>query len=103
DHSSKDKNVTVVRAKNSTGKTTLAQSILWCFYGDDMVDLDLTDNLINKYEEQEAKETDKDEVQYSVEIEILDNDTVNYLKRTQIRFFPSLRKKREVVEFAYIE
>lgn len=103
DHSSKDKNVTVVRAKNSTGKTTLAQSILWCLYGDDMVDLDLTDQLINKYEEQEAKEYDKDEVQYSVEIEILDHDTVNYLKRTHVRFYPSLRKKREIIEFAYIE
>lgn len=103
DHSSKDKNVTVVRAKNSTGKTTLAQSILWCFYGDDMVDLDLTDQLLNKYEEQEAKEYDKNEVQYSVEIEILDHATVNYLKRTHVRFFPSLRKKKEIVEFAYIE
>lgn len=103
DHSDSKKNVTVVRAKNSTGKTTLAQSILWCFYGDEMVDLDLTNNLINKFEEIDAKENNKEEVQYSVEIEILDHDTVNYLKRTEIRFFPSLRKKKEIVEFAYIE
>lgn len=103
DHSSAEENVTVLRAKNSTGKTTLAQSILWCLYGDDMVDLDLTDQLINKIEEKEAKDAGEEEVQYSVEIEILDNDTVNYLKRTQVRFCPSLRKKKEIVEFAYIE
>lgn len=102
-HSDINRNVTVLRAKNSTGKTTLAQSILWCFYGDEMVDLDLTNQLINKYEEKEAKESGKDEVQYSVEIEILDHDTVNYLKRTEVRFYPSLRKKKEIVEFAYIE
>jgi len=29
-----DKNVTLVHAENGVGKTTLLNSILWCFYGE---------------------------------------------------------------------
>lgn len=43
-----DKNgVTVVRANNSIGKTTLMQSIKWVLFGNDALELDNKDELMN--------------------------------------------------------
>lgn len=96
-----NKNVTVIRAKNSTGKTTFAQAILWCLYGETMVDLDRKKEMVNKYALKEAIENDKDEVSYSVELEIIDHNRVSVLKRKQIQSTATLRKKAEFVQFSY--
>lgn len=67
------KNVSVIIAENSTGKTTLMQSIKWCLYGDEETELDNKLHLLNKYVQQTSnKEKENLSVQLVIEEEGID-------------------------------
>jgi DNA sulfur modification protein DndD len=42
-----EKNITLIHAENGVGKTTLLNSLLWCFYGDTTAKFEKRDDLIN--------------------------------------------------------
>jgi DNA sulfur modification protein DndD len=71
-----DKNITVVVGKNTSGKTTLLQSFLWCLYGKANFE---NDNLLNFKLMEDMKLGDKLEV--FVEISLLSEETEYIIKR----------------------
>src|SRR5699024_7740388 len=103
DLTEKDKNVTVIRARNSTGKTTLTQAIIWCLYGDEEIDLDLNERLINNIEREEAESEGRDELHFSVKLEIDEKGNSMSLVRKQIINARTERKKLEEIEYTYMK
>lgn len=79
----KNKNVTVILAENSTGKTTLMQSIKWCLYGDELTNLDNKKRLLNFY----IKNTsNKEKELISVEVKI-EEENVDYIIKREREVF----------------
>jgi len=74
----KDKNVTVVRGDNGTGKTTLLNAFYWCLYGDVMEPL-VIEKLLNELAEHKIAVGDTDDV--FVEIFIEDKGHEYIIKR----------------------
>ena len=65
---SKDENITLILGDNTSGKTTLLQSFLWCFYGEaNFKSKDALLNSIAAYEMIASGEDD--EVKVSIELE----------------------------------
>ncbi|PTK45440.1 hypothetical protein BUZ43_12090, partial [Staphylococcus haemolyticus] len=63
--------VTVIRANNSIGKTTLMQSIKWVLFGDSAIELDNKKELLNYSVLKEEKENYSSQSSFFVEISIL--------------------------------
>lgn len=74
----KDKNVTVILGKNTSGKTTLIEAFKWCLYDQTTYK---KGELINAEIESEMGLNSKEEV--FVEITLIHNDTEYIIKRTQ--------------------
>lgn len=94
----KNKNVTVIIAENSTGKTTLMQSIKWCLYGDDETDLDNKNRLLNQYV-QETSNLEKENLSVQVVIEEEGIDYTITREREVFRKSDRVSKERISVEF----
>ncbi|MFA6708696.1 MAG: AAA family ATPase [Fusobacterium sp.] len=84
----KEKNVTIVRANNGTGKTTLSQAFTWCLYGD--VSFALKD-LLNKDVSNNLKEDNNLEI-LKVEIELYHGKALYRIIRTK-EFFKNSNGK----------
>lgn len=101
DISDKEKNVTVIRATNSTGKTTLMQSIKWCLFGDSAVELQSGNKLINFEEREKAKSSYIDEIDYSVSLEIEEEGQLYKLVRRQYLHSSNSARKEQILNFEY--
>ncbi|TDM48530.1 hypothetical protein ETI08_05130 [Macrococcoides goetzii] len=78
-----EKNITVIRAANSTGKTTFMQAIKWCLFGESAIELDKQSDLINYTELRECRIADIKETYYRVVMEIIENGSTVKINRTQ--------------------
>lgn len=94
----KERNVSVVLAENSTGKTTLMQSIKWCLYGEEETKLDNLSQLLNFDTLKNSIEDTEDVI---VELKILANDTEYIIKRSQTNHVPSNKKANEIISITY--
>ncbi|WP_414043955.1 AAA family ATPase [Macrococcus sp. EM39E] len=83
DTSDKEKNITVIRAANSTGKTTFMQAIKWCLFGESAIELDKQSDLINYNELRECRIADIKDTYYRVVMEIIENGSTVKINRTQ--------------------
>lgn len=92
------KNVNVILAENSTGKTTLMQSIKWCLYGDAETDLDNLNELAN-YGVINNSLNDREEVW--VELVIKESNVMYNIRRTKEFFVASQRKASEDIKLEY--
>lgn len=87
-----NKNVTVILAENSIGKTTLTQSIKWCLYGEEETDLENKSNMLN----QSVKDTSMREKElYWVEVNIVEENTVYNIRREKEVFTRNNRAASE--------
>lgn len=87
-----NKNVTVILAENSIGKTTLTQSIKWCLYGEEETDLENKNNMLN----QSVKDTSMREKElYWVEVNIVEENTVYNIRREKEVFTRNNRAASE--------
>ena len=87
-----NKNVTVILAENSIGKTTLTQSIKWCLYGAEETDLENKSNMLN----QSVKDTSMREKElYWVEVNIVEENTVYNIRREKEVFTRNNRAASE--------
>jgi DNA sulfur modification protein DndD len=87
-----NKNVTVILAENSIGKTTLTQSIKWCLYGEEETDLENKSNMLN----QSVKDTSMREKElYWVEVDIVEENTVYNIRREKEVFTRNNRAASE--------
>jgi DNA sulfur modification protein DndD len=75
-----DKNVTLCLAKNNGGKTTLAQSIVWCLYG--VLNLKEPDEILNKEIKLAMKEGESRTV--AVTLELLHRGEKYIIRREQV-------------------
>ncbi|MBZ4662716.1 MAG: uncharacterized protein JG776_398 [Caloramator sp.] len=75
-----DKNVTILRGENGTGKTTLLNAFYWGFYGDVIFPLTI-DNMLNYRKSKELKEGELAEA--LVEIEFEDKNVLYTIIRKQ--------------------
>ncbi|KGN00093.1 hypothetical protein Z969_10170 [Clostridium novyi A str. 4570] len=76
-----DKNVTIIHGENGSGKTTLLQAFLWCFYGENYINLTHKDMILNKFTELSMEFNDKNEIEVS--IEFIHEKTNYFIRRTQ--------------------
>lgn len=95
--------VTVIRANNSMGKTTLMQSIKWALFGTSAIELDNKDELANYNLVSESKKEFISEVEYSVELKIIHENRKYTLKRTEIVDVVSKRISDEIIELTYLD
>ena len=87
-----NKNVTVILAENSIGKTTLTQSIKWCLYGEEETDLENKNNMLN----QSVKDSSmKEKEVYWVEVNIVEENTIYNIKREKEVFTRNNRSASE--------
>lgn len=87
-----NKNVTVILAENSIGKTTLTQSIKWCLYGEEETDLENKSNMLN----QSVKDNSmKEKELYWVEVNIVEENTVYNIRREKEVFTRNNRSASE--------
>ncbi|MDE1549617.1 AAA family ATPase [Jeotgalibaca caeni] len=94
----KKKNVSVIIAENSTGKTTLMQSIKWCLYGDEETDLDNKNQLLNQYVQQTSNQ-EKEPLSVEVTIE---EEKVDYtIKRVREVIRKNNRTSEEILSLEY--
>ena len=99
-----DKNgVTVVRANNSIGKTTLMQSIKWVLFGNDALELDNKDELMNYSVVKEKKENLSAQGHYYVEISLFHNNKNYTLKREYIIDLVSNSLIEEIITLTFLE
>ncbi len=77
------RNITVIRARNSTGKTTFMQAIKWCLFGESAIELERQSDLLNSDELNECRSTDKRDSYYRVILEIVENNSTVKVNRTQ--------------------
>lgn len=90
----KEKNITVIRAANSTGKTTFMQAIKWCLFGESAIELDKQSDLINYTELRECRIADIKDTYYRVVMEIIENGSTVKINRTQnLNITPNTVKK----------
>lgn len=94
----KDKNVNIILAENSTGKTTLMQSIKWCLYGDEETNLDNLNELIN-YDVINNSINEKEELW--VELLIVKNNVDYLVRRTKEIHVNSQNKASEQIRLEY--
>lgn len=94
----KEKNVNIILAENSTGKTTLMQAIKWCLYGDSETDLDNLNELIN-FGIIDNSVSDREEVW--VELVIQENNVDYLIRRTREFHVSSQRRAAEAIKLEY--
>lgn len=94
----KNKNVTVILAENSTGKTTLMQSLKWCLYGDDETSLDNLNQLLNFYIQNVSN---KEKETIFVEVTIEEDGTDYTIRRTREVFRKSNKTHSEIIKIEY--
>ncbi len=80
-----DKNVTVIRGENGTGKTTILNAFYWCFYGDVSDPLSV-DRMLNDMTAAKLNDGDKEEVFVEVifedkGVDYTINRRQNYMKK----------------------
>lgn len=92
------KNVSVVLAKNSTGKTTLMQSVNWCLYGEDETELENKNSMLNQAVQ---KSTQKEKEKYWVEVQAYENEDLYIIRRTKTVFTKTHRYNDEYVSLEY--
>ncbi|WP_414053030.1 AAA family ATPase [Macrococcus animalis] len=96
DTNDNSKNITVIRAANSTGKTTFMQAIKWCLFGEGAIELEKQSDLINYTELRECRIADIRETYYRVVMEIIENGSKVIINRTQrLNITASMVKKLE--------
>src|SRR5258708_19420748 len=83
-----DKNVTLVHAENGVGKTTLLNSILWCFYGEVTKKFEKAEQIINFQAVSEGVNTAAVEV-------FFEHEGFDYL--TQRTFTPRIARKPQQI------
>lgn len=100
-----EKNITVIRAANSTGKTTFMQAIKWCLFGDEAVELEKPMELLNRDYIKETRYGSDKEAFYRVVLEIVENDTTVKINRTQnLNVTPArVTKKSTLVALEYMD
>ena len=75
------KNITVIHGENGAGKTTLLQAMMFAFYGEDNVNLDKKDMILNKGVENRLKNGQSETISVKIYFE---HSTKHYvIKRTQ--------------------
>src|SRR5699024_12143264 len=94
----KDKNMNIILAENSTGKTTLMQSIKWCLYGDEETNLDNLNELIN-YDVINNSINEKEKLW--VELLIVKNNVDYLVRRTKEIHVNSQNKASEQIRLEY--
>ncbi|OJU18683.1 MAG: hypothetical protein BGN88_09430 [Clostridiales bacterium 43-6] len=77
-----DKNVTVIRGENGTGKTTMLNAFYWCLYGDVTQPLYI-EKIFNELAEKQLKDNETDEA--SVEI-AFKNKNIEYTMKRKLNF-----------------
>lgn len=87
-----NKNVTVILAENSIGKTTLTQSIKWCLYGEEETDLENKSNMLNQSVRDKSM---REKELYWVEVNIIEENTVYNIKREKEVFTKNNRSASE--------
>lgn len=99
------KNITVIRAANSTGKTTFMQSIRWCLFGENATELEKQSELLNSDELKDVRKSGDKESYYRVVIEIVENGSTVKVNRTQkLNITKSMVKKDDsMVALEYID
>lgn len=95
--------VTVIRANNSIGKTTLMQSIKWALFGTKAIELDNKEELANYILVKECKNELISEADYSVELVIIHENRKYNLKRTETIDVVSKRISNEIIELTYLD
>ena len=106
----KDKNFTIIKGNNGTGKTTLLNSLSWCLYGTEIHDYDSSKKIRDKVKEDVRSPicnnksvflaNDGDDIEVSVKIEFLDDGNilafhrVNFFRKTQKGLIPLPKKNR---------
>jgi DNA sulfur modification protein DndD len=73
-----DRNITLIYAENGVGKTTLLNSLLWCFYGETTERFEKKDDILNYDAKNEGRTT------ASVEVLFAHNDSDYIAKRFSI-------------------
>lgn len=86
------KNVTILKAENSVGKTTLMQSIIWCLYGKEETNLKNLNKMINSYI---VKNSLMEKERYWVEVEIIEQEVTYTIRRTEEIFISNGRSTGE--------
>lgn len=76
----KHANITLILGDNTSGKTTILQSLLWCFYG--KASFKTSDQLYNEENAKNMKENETKEIYVSVDLEHAGVDFV--INRTQL-------------------
>jgi len=76
------KNVTVIHGENGTGKTTLLQAFLWAYYGEEAIDTEFKETLLNKSIKSNCENNQESEIR--VDIRFVHNDKKHWLYRKQI-------------------
>src|SRR5699024_8713971 len=94
----KDKNMNIILAENSTGKTTLMQSIKWCLYGDEETNLNNLNELIN-YDVINNSINEKEKLW--VELLIVKNNVDYLVRRTKEIHVNSQNKASEQIRLEY--
>ncbi|MBF0748895.1 hypothetical protein AXY37_10625 [Mammaliicoccus lentus] len=99
------KNITVIRAANSTGKTTFMQAIKWCLFGENATELEKQSELLNYDELKQSRNDEVRESYYRVVIEIVENGSTVKVNRTQrLNITKSMVKKDDcMVALEYID
>lgn len=95
--------VTVIRANNSIGKTTLMQSIKWVLFGDSAIELDNKKELLNYSVLKEEKENYSSQSSFFVEISILHKGVSYSLKREHIVNITSNTLLEERLTLSFLE
>lgn len=99
----KKNGVTVIRANNSIGKTTLMQSVKWVLFGNNSLQLDNPRDILNYEVAQQYKLDYMPEAEYSVELCVVHNKIEYTLKRSHIVDVVSKRINEENVEISFKE
>ncbi|WP_368644722.1 AAA family ATPase [Alkalibacterium putridalgicola] len=93
-----NKNVTVILARNSTGKTTLMQSVNWCLYGEDETELENKNSMLNQAVQ---KYSTKEKESYWVEVQVFEDDVLYKVRRTKVVFTKNHRYSDEYQTLEY--
>lgn len=95
--------VTVIRANNSMGKTTLMQSVKWALFGTSIIDLDHSNDLLNYDVAENYRKSFESEATYFVELVVSHNGITYTVKRSETVDVVSKKINAQTVELSFLE